>query len=41
MSYTITSELLNQLLGLDGEQQDNHTEKWQRLRRHFEYMTDE
>lgn len=38
---TITSELLNKLLGLDGEQPDNHTEKWKRLRRHFDYLTDE
>lgn len=38
---TITSELLNELMSLDGEQPNNHTEKWQRLRRHFEYMTDE
>ena len=37
----ITTELLNKLMGLDNEQPDNHTEKWQRLRRHFEYMTDE
>lgn len=37
----ITTELLNELMGLDNERPDNHTEKWQRLRRHFEYMTDE
>lgn len=37
----ITAELLNELMGLDNERPDNHTEKWQRLRRHFEYMTDE
>lgn len=37
----ITTELLNKLMGLDNERPDNHTEKWQRLRRHFEYMTDE
>lgn len=41
MSYTITSELLNELMGLDDEQPNNHTEKWQRLRRHFDYLTDE
>lgn len=38
---TITAELLNELMGLDGEQQDNHTEKWKRMRKHFDYMTDE
>ena len=38
---TITSELLNKLLGFDGEQPDNHTEKWKRLRCHFDYLTDE
>lgn len=38
---TITSELLNKLLGLDGEQQDNHTKKWHSLRSHFDYLTDE
>ena len=38
---TITSELLNKLLGFDGEQQDNHTEKWNSLRSHFDYLTDE
>lgn len=38
---TITAELLNKLLGLDGEQQDNHTKKWHSLRSHFDYLTDE
>lgn len=38
----ITSELLNELMGLnDIDRVDNHSKKWQRLRRHFEYMTDE
>lgn len=38
----ITSELLNELMGLnDIDLIDNHSKKWQRLRRHFEYMTDE
>lgn len=41
MSYTITSDLLNELMGLDGEQVNNHTEKWKRMRKHFDYMTDE
>lgn len=38
---TITSELLNKVIGLDGEQQDNHTEKWHHIRSHLDYMTDE
>ena len=38
---TITAELLNELMGLDGEQPDNHTEKWKRMRKHFDYLTDE
>lgn len=37
----ITSELLNELMGLDGEQPDNHTEKWKRMRKHFDYLTNE
>lgn len=38
---TITVELLNELMGLEGEQPDNHTEKWKRMRKHFNYLTDE
>lgn len=41
MSYTITCDLLNELMGLDGEQVDYHTEKWKRMRKHFNYMTDD
>lgn len=38
----ITADILNELMGLDDiDQVDNHSKKWQRLRRHFEYMTDE
>lgn len=37
----ITTELLNKLTGLDGEQSNSHTEKWQRMRKHFDYLTDE
>lgn len=40
MNMNITSELLNKLLGLDGEQ-GNHTEKWKRMRKHFNYLNDE
>lgn len=38
---TITAELLNKLMGLDGEQPDNHTLKWKRMRKHFNYLNDE
>lgn len=41
MSYNITCDLLNELMGLDDEQADNHTEKWKRMRKHFNYMTDD
>lgn len=41
MSYTITCDLLNELMGLDDEQADDHTEKWKRMRKHFNYMTDD
>ena len=37
----ITCDLLNKLMGLDGEQPDNHTEKWKRMRKHFNYLNDE
>lgn len=37
----ITAELLNELMGLEGEQSNSHTEKWQRMRKHFDYLTDE
>ena len=32
MNYTITCDLLNELMGLDGEQADDHTEKWKSMR---------
>lgn len=38
---TITSELLNELMDLYSEQSNSHTEKWQRMRKHFYYLTDE
>lgn len=38
---TITAELLNNLMGLEGEQPDDHTEKWKRMRKHFNYLNDE
>ena len=38
---TITAELLNEFMGLEGEQPDNHTEKWRRMRKHFNYLNDE
>lgn len=38
---TITAELLNEFMGLEGEQPDDHTEKWKRMRKHFDYLTDE
>lgn len=38
---TITVDTLNKLMGLDGEQPDNHTEKWKRMRKHFNYLNDE
>lgn len=41
MSMNITCDLLNKLMGLDGEQPDSHTEKWKRMRRHFNYLNDE
>lgn len=41
MSMNITCDLLNKLMGLDGEQPDNHTEKWKRMRKHFNYLNDE
>lgn len=28
-------------MGLEGEQPGNHTEKWKRMRKHFDYLTDE
>ncbi len=37
----ITTEILNKLMGLDGKQPDNHTEKWKRMRKHFNYLNDE
>lgn len=38
---TITTELLNELMSLEGEQTDGHTEKWKRMRKHFDYLTNE
>ena len=32
MSMNITCDLLNKLMGLEGEQPDDHTEKWKRMR---------
>ena len=41
MSMNITCDLLNKLMGLDGEQPDNHTQKWKCMRKHFNYLNDE
>ena len=37
----ITVDTLNKLMGLNGEQPDDHTEKWKRMRKHFNYLNDE